>query len=164
MLGERQILVLYDGKCGFCSSVVHVLHRLDWRDRIAYLPYQVRGLPEEVGTSVEEVKKHAMVLSPSGKLWKGAGSIAACFDALLPMGLPVFRTLYGLPVFRQVGDLIYHLLNEYRSKLSFRPADLKHRDPPPLTEDVRMEIRRRRLARRMPSALPAGVAPSATLH
>jgi predicted DCC family thiol-disulfide oxidoreductase YuxK len=164
MLGEKQILVVYDGKCGFCSSVVHVLHRLDWRDRIFSLPYQVRGLPEEVGTSLEDAEKHALVFSPSGRLWKGGGSIAACLDALLPLGLPLFRTLYSLPVFHQIGDVIYALTPEYRSKLSIRPADLKHREPPELTNDVRMEIRRRRLAARMPSALPAATAPSVTLH
>lgn len=161
MLRENQILVLYDGKCGFCSAVVHALHRLDWRARIASLPYQMEGLPEEVGSDRKEAERMAMVLSPSGNLWKGGGAIAACFDALLPYGLPLFRSLYALPLLRQVGDMVYSLVNRYRSKLGVIPADYKGKAPPPLDELTRAEIRRRRLAARMPSALP-GRRPSMT--
>lgn len=162
MLAKNQILLLYDGKCGFCSSVARMLRRLDWRHRIYTLPYQVEGLPEEVGSSPEEAKKTAMVLSPSGRLWKAGGSAAASFDALLPFGFPLFRTLYRIPGLHWLGDAMYFWLSRHRSELSLRYADLRHRSPPDLDEATRQEIRRRRLARQMPSALPA--TPSTLLH
>lgn len=164
MLQRDQILLLYDGKCGFCSSVAGVLRRLDWRHRIYPLPYQVEGLPEEVGSSREEAHQTAMVLSPAGKLWRAGGSAAASFDALLPFGFPLFRTLYSLPGLRWLGDALYFWVSRHRRQLTFRYADLRHRSPPALDDDTRMEIRRRRLARQMPSALPMAAAPSTLVH
>jgi len=160
MLRRDQLLLLYDGKCGFCSSVARTLRRLDWRDRIHALPYQIEGLPEAVGSSLPEAHKTAMVLSPSGRLWKAGGSAAACFDALLPYGFPLFRTLYCLPGMHRLGDWLYFWVSRHRRQLTRRPADLRHRTPPVLDEDTRREILRRRMARRMPSALPAPPHPS----
>ena len=162
MLQPDQILLLYDGKCGFCSSVARVLRRLDWRKRIYTLPYQVEGLPEEVGSNRKEARKTAMAFTPSGRLWRGAGSAAVCFDALLPFGLPMFRTLYLVPGLHRLGDFLYDWVSRHRRQLTFTYADLRHRAPPELDEGTRREIRRRRLASRMPSALPA--APSPAVH
>lgn len=163
MLARNQILLLYDGKCGFCSSVAHALRRLDWRHRICTLPYQVEGLPEEVGSSREEAQRTAMVLSPSGRLWRAGGSAAASFDALLPFGFPLFRTLYLIPGLHWLGDRLYYWVSRHRRQLTFRYADLRHRAPPKLDEETRQEIRRRRLARQMPSTLPVA-ARSTLLH
>src|SRR5690606_39581069 len=96
MLQPHQLLLVYDGKCGFCSSVARILRRLDWRGRIYTLPFQIEGLPEEMGSSLREARRTALALTPSGKLWRGAGSAAASFDMLLPFGLPLFRLLYSL--------------------------------------------------------------------
>lgn len=164
MLQRNQLLLLYDGKCGFCSSVARTLRRLDWRHRICTLPYQVEGLPEEAGSSREEAHRTALVFSPSGRLWKAGGSAAASFDALLPFGFPLFRTLYLLPGLHWLGDALYFWVSRHRRQLTRRYADLRHRDPPRLDEETRQEIRRRRLARQMPSTLPDATPPSTLLH
>ncbi|MFO7155514.1 MAG: DUF393 domain-containing protein [Pseudomonadota bacterium] len=161
MLQPHQLLLVYDGKCGFCSSVARVLRRLDWRGRIYTLPFQIEGLPEEMGSSLREARRTALALTPSGKLWRGAGSAAASFDMLLPFGLPLFRLLYSLPGLHQLGDFLYGWVSRHRRQLTFTYADLRHKKPPVLDEGTRAEIRRRRLATRMPSALTA---PSATLY
>lgn len=163
MLERDQLLLLYDGKCGFCSSVARTLRRLDWRHRIHTLPYQVEGLLEEVGSNREEAHRTAMALTPSGRLWKAGGSAAASFDALLPFGFPLFRTLYSLPGLHRLGDWLYFWVSRHRRELTRSYADLRHRAPPTLDEGTRREIRRRRLARQMPSALPARP-PSTLLH
>lgn len=160
MLRPDQVLVMYDGQCPFCTGVAHWLETLDWRDKILCLPYQTRGLPEAVGVTVQRARKTALVLSPSGHLWAAGGSTAAAFDALLPFGLPVFRTLYLVPGVGWLMDGIYSLISRHRSKLPHRSADLpRGATPPTLDPDVEEELARRRLSRQMPSALPVGGRP-----
>ncbi|HWV39170.1 MAG TPA: DUF393 domain-containing protein [Vulgatibacter sp.] len=155
MLQRDQLLVIYDAECGFCSSVARWLGRLDWRDGICCQPLQSEELRDALGMSLKQVKTSAHVLEPNGRMWSEGGAIAACFDALLPFGAPVFRTLYRVPGLHQLGDWIYHLISRLRPKLPHGPADVK-RKPPDVDRQTLAEVRRRRLATRMPSAAPPG--------
>lgn len=154
MLRPDQLLVIYDGECPFCSGVVHVLRRLDWRDRIVCLPYQTIGLPEAVGTVPARARHEALAFSPSGRLRGGFGAVAACLDALLPFGLPLFRTLYLVPGLRGLLDRLYEFLSENRGRLPSGSPDLAEGERPPLAPEVAEELARRRLATHMPTALP----------
>lgn len=157
MLRPDQILLMYDGACPFCTGVAHWLERLDWRDKIYRLPYQTRGLPEAVGVTVQRARRSAIVFSPGGHVWSKGGSIAASIDAILPFGLPLFRGLYLIPGVRWMVDRFYLFLSKHRSKLPLGKADLPKGSPPPtITRDDELELSRRRLARHMPTALPAG--------
>lgn len=163
MLRPDQILLMYDGACPFCTSVAHVLQRLDWREKICPLPYQTRGLPEAVGVTVQRARRSAIVFSPGGHVWSKGGSIAASLDALLPFGLPLFRGLYLIPGMRWLTDRFYLFLSRHRSRMPIGSADLSHDGAPPILQsDVEQELTRRRLARHMPTALPAGS--SVALH
>ena len=161
MLRPDQVLVIYDGECPFCSGVVHWLQRLDWRDRIVCLPFQTRHLPEAVGTTVQRARKMALAFSPAGHLWGGFGSVAAALDALLPLGLPLFRTLYMLPGLHRLLDRLYFAVSNNRDKLAHGPPDLEENERPALDPRVEQELARRRLATRMPTALPG---PAVTVH
>lgn len=152
MLQPNQILVIYDGDCGFCSGVIHVLRRWDWRGAMSFLPFQTPALLSEIGVPLEEAQRTAMVYSPGGRLWKEGGAVAAIFDELLPLGLPLFRFLALLPGLRQLANAAYRLVSRNRGRLPSTTPDLKERPPPTLT--VAEELRRRRFAERMPSALP----------
>lgn len=163
MLRPDQLLLVYDGRCGFCSSVVHWLDRLDWRDAIVSLPLQARGLPEAVGTTKEEALRTALALSPGGHLWSAWGAVASSFDALLPFGAPVFRALYVIPGLHRVLDGAYFLLSKNRGRLPHGPPDLAEGEEPALDPRIAEELARRRMASRMPSALP-GPGLTGTLH
>ncbi len=161
MLRPDQVLVIYDGECPFCSSVAHWLHRLDWRDRIVCLPYQTRSLPEAVGTTVQAARESALAFSPAGHLWKRFGSAAAALDALLPFGLPLFRTIYAIPGLHGLLDRLYIAVSNNRGKLPHGPPDLEENERPELDAQVKQELARRRLATHMPTALPG---PPITVH
>ena len=80
--------------------------------------------------------------------------VSASLDALLPFGLPVFRTIYGLPGLHRLLDRLYFLVSENRGRLPRGAPDLQPGEAPALDPAVEKEIARRRLATRMPSALP----------
>lgn len=160
MLRRNQILLIYDGSCGFCSGVVRVLGALDWRRRIVSLPYQTPSLLEIAGIEEGLARRTSLVLSPSGKLWQEGGSMVAAVDELLPLGLPLLRSVYTLPGLHRLIDAAYRLLARNRGWFAVWPPDLCRAGPPSLDEDTRAEIGRRRLASQMPSALVAPLRPS----
>jgi len=155
MLQPDQILVIYDAECGFCSSVARWLGRLDWRDKIRCAPLQSDELRDALEMSLERAKFAAHVLEPDGRMWMEGGAVAACFDALLPFGLPVFRILSVVPGLHQLANGFYHLISRFRPKLPHGPADVR-RKAPVVDRQTLAEVRRRRLATRMPSAPPSG--------
>ena len=155
MLQPDQILVIYDAECGFCSSVARWLGRLDWRDKICCMPLQNDELRDALGMSLERAKFSAHVLEPNGRMWMEGGAAAACFDALLPFGLPIFRFLSLVPGLHRLGNWLYHLVSHNRPKLPHGPADVKLK-PPTVDPQTLAEVRRRRLASQMPSAPPSG--------
>ncbi|WP_373047829.1 thiol-disulfide oxidoreductase DCC family protein [Vulgatibacter sp.] len=161
MLRPDQVLVIYDGRCPFCSGVVHFLRRFDWRDKLVCLPYQTRGLPEAVGTTVQQTRRMAMTFAPSGHLWRAFGAVAAGLDALLPFGLPIVRAIYLVPGLHRILDRLYFVVSDNRNRIPLSRPDLEEGEHPPLDPNVEEELGRRRLASRMPSALPG---PALTLH
>lgn len=155
MLRPDQILVIYDARCGFCSSVARWLKRLDWRDRICTEPLQSESLREALGMSLEKAEFSAHVLEPSGRLWMEGGAVAACFDELLPFGFPLFRMLSLVPGLHRLGNWFYHQISRLRPKLPHGPPEAKYTTPE-VDPQTLAEVRRRRLAAQMPSAPPSG--------
>ncbi|HEY0838739.1 MAG TPA: DUF393 domain-containing protein [Vulgatibacter sp.] len=155
MLQPDQILVIYDAECPFCSTVARWLLRLDWRKKISCEPLQSDELRDALGMSLERAKFSAHVLEPNGRLWMEGGAAAACFDALLPFGVPLFRFLSRVPGLHQLGNWIYHLISHNRPKLPHGPAMAKYTTPA-VESGTLDEVRRRRMAAHMPSAPPTG--------
>ena len=73
------------------------MQRLDWRHATVWLPSQTPGLQEATGLSRRDFEEAAWGVTPDGSLLKGAAAILAAFDALLPAGVPLTRTVFGLP-------------------------------------------------------------------
>jgi len=157
MLEPDQILVIYDGSCGFCSQVVDSLRRRDWREAMAFFPSQTPGLLEAAGLTEEEAAQTVLVFSPGGRTWKEFGAVAAVLDELFPVGLPILRGISLVPGLRQIGNAGYRLVARNRGKLGSTPPALSLQDPPVLDAATLQEIERRRLAVRMPTALPPRV-------
>lgn len=154
MLEPDQILVIYDGGCGFCSQVVDSMRRSDWREAMVFLPSQTPGLLEAAGLSEEDAAQTVLVLSPGGRTWKEFGAVAAVLDELFPVGLPILRGISLVPGLRHLGNAGYRLVARNRGRFGSTPPDLSLAGPPTLDAATLQEIERRRLADRMPTALP----------
>lgn len=142
MLQGHQLLVVYDGGCGFCSNVAARIARLDWRHALRWLPGQTPGLAELLELSEQDLGAAAWALSPHGALHRGAAAMLAVIDALLPGGPPIFATLYRLPVLRQLFDAAYGAIAARRHRLPGTPY-CSARPPAPLDDAERWEIERR---------------------
>lgn len=144
MISPRQLVVIYDGTCGFCSNLARLIGRLDWRRAIVWMPSQTAGLGEVVGLSETQLSEAAWAVLPSGDRRRGAGALLTAKDALLPMGMPCFHALYRLPPVAWLADACYRWVAANRGRFPGRATcDLAW--PAPLEPGDAAELRRRRL-------------------
>ncbi len=142
LLHPDQLLVIFDGTCGFCSRVVAWVAGLDWRRKVVWLPSQTPGLGPLVGLTQADTDAAAWAVMPSGAHRRGAGAVAATLDAFLPAGVPVMTAIYRVPGLRQLADLAYAWVARNRGRFAGVPfCDM--RPPPPLDDSVRWELERR---------------------
>jgi predicted DCC family thiol-disulfide oxidoreductase YuxK len=146
-LAERQLAMVFDGTCGFCSATARRMDRWDWRGAIVWIPSQAEGLAEATGLSIDETAAAAWAITPAGRYLRGAASICAALDAFLPGGPPCLSTLYRLPGLRQLADAAYAWVAANRHRIPGAPACGLNRTLPPLAPAVAAELRRRREAR-----------------
>ncbi|AKU93261.1 thiol-disulfide oxidoreductase DCC family protein [Vulgatibacter incomptus] len=161
MLRSDQILIIFDGRCGACSAIAGGLRQVDWRRAMQFLPSQTPGLLEAAGVSQAQADASVLAVSTSGQVWFRGGAVAACMDELLPLGLPIFRLLYLVPGLHRLADALYRFAARHRDWLGERtPAVRDGEEVRRVDPETEFELRRRRLATRMPTALPSHV----TLH
>lgn len=144
VLDARQILMIYDGTCGICSSTARRMQHWDWRQRLAWQPSQAAGLREVTGLSQADTEAAVWAVLPSGALRRGAAAMFVALDQLLPGGLPVLATLYHVPGLRQACDMGYGWIAANRQRIPGVPACGLDRSVPPLPDEVRAELARRR--------------------
>jgi predicted DCC family thiol-disulfide oxidoreductase YuxK len=142
VLHPDQLLVIYDGTCGFCSRVADNVAGLDWRRKVVWLPSQTPGLGPLVGLTSAETDAAAWAVTPTGAHRRGAGAAVAALDALLPGGIPAFATLYRIPGLHQIANLAYDWVARNRGRFA-GTAVCQLGPPAPLDDTVRWELERR---------------------
>lgn len=99
-------VVIFDGQCRFCRASVARLHRLDGRDRLAFIslhdPEVARRYPD---LSHDELMQNMYVVDRRGKRYYGAAALRYLSRRLprmwwaapalhVPLSLPVWQYLY----------------------------------------------------------------------
>jgi len=131
VLSRRQWAVIYDGSCGLCSTSVKWIERLDWRHRFAPIPNQAGGLAASLRMRRETLEHSAWVVTPRGRVYGGPHAVAAVFDGLLPVAVPLFRTLARLPLISWVMQKGYDWVNQHRHEIPIGKPHLRPEAPPP---------------------------------
>lgn len=107
--------LIFDGECGFCTRSRNVLVRLDRRHRVSTVPFQRRGVPEQVGVSREDLAASVYWLDDDGSRYSGAHAVNAALSAALGTSLPL--RVYRAPGVRTVQEAVYRWVSNNRHRL-----------------------------------------------
>ena len=92
-----ELIVLYDGDCGFCSVLMAMLLTWDRANRIGPVSIQsARGEELLIDLTAEDRLKSWHLIDASGTLYSGGGAIPVVLDAL-PWGAPIARVASRFP-------------------------------------------------------------------
>jgi len=107
-------LLVFDGDCGFCTTLVRRLE--------AWLPHPPPSVPwqwsdlDALGLTPEDVRDFAWYLTPRHS-YAGAMAFAAVLRAQPRIGLRFAGTLLATPPFSIVAALGYTVIARYRHRL-----------------------------------------------
>ncbi|MCI0623767.1 MAG: DUF393 domain-containing protein [Acidobacteria bacterium] len=117
-LGKRAYM-LFDGDCGICTWFADWAMRTDVRRRFYVEPYQ--RVPESetqrFGISHADCARRLQVISPRGRVYRGAFAVNYFFIHYFPWSLLVI-VLYAVPVFLLLEVIGYSIVAKNRTRLS----------------------------------------------
>ena len=115
--GSRSRVIIFDGNCGVCSSIVGFLARHDSSARLRFVPSADAGDLLGQGVTRELLDETLVAIDPStGRHFTRSAAvrqIARC----LPGGRPI-AWLIGLPGVRRLADVLYDAFARRRSRIS----------------------------------------------
>jgi predicted DCC family thiol-disulfide oxidoreductase YuxK len=123
-------LVIYDGNCNLCVSLVQRLEQLDRGQRFQYLPMQDPTGLDRYGITPQECELGMILLNlaqPAVR-WQGSAAAEEISRLLSVGGLPIGNLLISayraLPGLKQLGDRAYEQVRDHRySWFGRRPTD-----------------------------------------
>ncbi len=111
----RPWTLIYDGHCGVCGRLVHVLTRWDRRQQIEVLPSQSPGVAARFPWIPAEAYADAMqLIGPGGRTTQGAAALEELLR-ILPRGW-MLGWVFNLPLVGWLADKLYRWFarNRYR--------------------------------------------------
>lgn len=106
-------VLVFDGRCGFCTRSVGWLRRVDRRRRVELVPLQLPGAPARVGATVEECLAAVRWQHADGSRAAAAEAINSALAAAL--GTPVPVLVYR--VTRRLQEWLYRWVADNRYRL-----------------------------------------------
>jgi predicted DCC family thiol-disulfide oxidoreductase YuxK len=111
-------LVIYDGNCNLCVTLVKLLENLDQGKRFSYTPMQDQENLHHLGITPEDCELGMILinLQQPEKRWQGSNA-AEEIGRLLPMGEIFVQAYQALPGLKLVGDRVYEQVRDHRYAL-----------------------------------------------
>lgn len=111
-------VVIYDGHCNLCVTLVRVLEQLDQGERFVYVPMQAEATLAEYGVTAADCELGMLLIDgqqPSQR-WQGSDA-AEEIGRRLPWGGLFVATYRWLPGLKALGDQIYLFVRDHRYRL-----------------------------------------------
>ncbi len=111
---RRPLIVLYDGRCGFCKRTIFLIHVTDWLHRIQFENFHDQKVRERYAPHVEVATLNEAIHTVDQKdgIKKGFFAIRTmCME--LPVFWPVVYLLF-IPGIPAIGTRMYHLIANHR--------------------------------------------------
>lgn len=106
-------IVFYDAECPLCRTVKAVLQKLDWLDRINWLPVQeVNEATRERINSYKNMYDEIYMYTRDKKVLTGYHTVRKILS-LLPVTIPL-AVIMHLPFVKNIGDPAYRFISKRR--------------------------------------------------
>ena len=120
---DRRVLVVFDGRCGFCNASVRWLARRDGRDRLRFAAAEderVWGLLDrhELGAVRFAAEPSTLVVVRDGRAMVRSEAVVAALSELPGVWPGVAKGLRAVP--RPVRDAVYRVVARLRYRLGGR--------------------------------------------
>ena len=108
-------IVIYDGNCNLCVTLVQTLEKLDKGQTFTYLPMQYPTLEAEFGVTEADCEMGMMVIDGADPAQRWQGSNAAEEIARrMPLSAPIVAAYRALPGMKWAGDRVYEQVRDNR--------------------------------------------------
>ena len=110
-----QYLVIYDGNCNLCSTLVQQLERWEKGQIFRYAPMQDQATLQRYSLTQEDCDRGMIVinLKNSKERWQGANA-AEKIALLLPPARPFIQLYQSIPGLKAFGDAAYGQIRDHR--------------------------------------------------
>lgn len=111
-------IVIYDGNCNLCVSLVQVLENLDKGDRFEYIPMQDTESLASLNVTPEDCEGGMILIDRDRpqRRWQGSDA-AEEIGNLLPAGNLFVNAYRSLPGMKWTGDRLYEQIRDNRYQL-----------------------------------------------
>lgn len=111
-------VVIYDGACNLCVTLVRCLEQLDQGHRFTYVPMQDANQLAQWGITPVECEQGMILLDPTQpqRRWQGSDA-AEEIGRLLPLGSGFVEVYRALPGMKAAGDRVYGFIRDHRYPL-----------------------------------------------
>jgi len=139
-MDSRRHVVLYDDACPLCRSQVRLLCRLDWFDRLRFVPLSASaGVAHAAGLTTDVMLEAMHLVAVDGTVLRGARAFR--FAALrLPLLAPLALGLW-IPGALWVAERVYAWISRNRYRLNGKRDCGEACSSGPPTASARGEIR-----------------------
>ncbi len=108
-------VVIYDGRCNLCSSLVQGLAQFDRGTQFNYLPMQDEATLAQWNITAADCEMGMILIQADlpNRRWQGSDA-AEEIARLLPLGRPLIEAYRALPELKELGDRIYAQVRDHR--------------------------------------------------
>lgn len=118
----EKLILLYDAHCNLCVNSVKTLQRLPSRATLEFIPLQEAELPKLLPqASIEQLQSELHVIDENGEVFKGADAIISIVRTV--RSLSWLASLYRVPLFRPVAQVMYRWIAKHRYQLFGKQED-----------------------------------------
>ncbi len=111
-------IIVYDGRCNLCVSLVQLLERLEQGRLFRYVPMQDIETLAHWQITAQDCEAGMIVLESDAPEQRWQGSAAAeKIATLLPAGAPLIAAYRSLPGLKWLGDRTYEQVRDHRYQL-----------------------------------------------
>ncbi|MBE9064195.1 thiol-disulfide oxidoreductase DCC family protein [cf. Phormidesmis sp. LEGE 11477] len=114
-------VVIYDGNCNLCVTLVQLLEKLDRGQQFSYVPMQDEKALASFDVTAADCELGMILIAPNtgkstSQRWQGSDA-AEEIGRLLPMGDVFVRAYRSLPGLKLGGDRTYEFVRDNRYRL-----------------------------------------------